>query len=256
MTEPSSQGTQGSARPVALVTGASRGIGLAIARALAEAGHDLTVSARGAERLAKEAAALSATGVRVHPVAADMADPGDVARLAQAHADTYDRLDVLVLGAGVGFAAPIGNIAPKRLALQFAVNVHAPFALVQALLPLLRTTAAGRPSTGAKIIALASITGRHPEPNLAAYAATKAALISLCHSVNIEASAAGVSATAICPGYVDTDMAAYVRDQIPQDEMITVGDIAELALAVTRLSAHAVVPEIVVTRPGEQLHRA
>lgn len=72
--------------------------------------------------------------------------------------------------------------------------------LVQALLPVLRATAAECPEQGAKIIALSSITGVYPESGLAAYGASKAALIALCKSVNVEVSAAGVTATAICPG--------------------------------------------------------
>jgi NADP-dependent 3-hydroxy acid dehydrogenase YdfG len=66
----------------------------------------------------------------------------------------------------------------------------------------------------------------------------------------------GVTATAISPGYVDTDMTAWIRDQIPPAEMITADDIAELTLAVCRLSRHAAIPNIVVTRPGPQLWRA
>jgi NAD(P)-dependent dehydrogenase (short-subunit alcohol dehydrogenase family) len=140
--------------------------------------------------------------------------------------------------------------------LQFAVNVRAPFVLLQQTLPLLRKTAAAHPERGAKVIALSSITGVAADPDLAAYGAAKAALISLCRSVNAEASQHGVSATAISPGYVDTDMSAHMRGRIDPGQMIRVDDVVELALSVTRLSARAVVPEMVVTRPGEQLWRA
>lgn len=255
-TRAGTEGPSGEERPAALVTGASRGIGLGIARSLAQAGYDLTISARDAERLEKTADDLRSAGVRVHPEAGDMADEDDIRRLAQAHAEAHHRLDVLVIGAGFGSAGAMDSAPMRRFDQQFTVNVRGPMVLLRETLPLLRGTAARNPSYGAKVIALASITGIAPEPALAAYGASKAALISLCRSVNVEASADGVSATAICPGYVDTDMAAWTHDRIDPKGMVRVEDIAELALAVTRLSAHAVVPEMVVTRPGERLWRA
>ncbi|MFC7885153.1 SDR family NAD(P)-dependent oxidoreductase [Streptomyces sp. NPDC057376] len=249
--------TQEASRPAALVTGASRGIGRGIARRLGKAGYDLTISAREGTRLQQAAEELSdITGGSVHPVAADMTAEKDVSRLVRAHDERHGRLDVLVLGAGVGFSAPLAQTSKRRYDLQFDVNVRAAFVLVQEALPLLRKTAAGRPEHGAKVIALASITGLFAEPDLAVYGATKAALISLCQSVNAEASDDGVSATAICPGYVDTDMTAWVRDRIEPRRMIRVDDIVEMALAVTKLSPCAVVPDITVTRPGRQLGRA
>ncbi|QYC45813.1 Rhamnolipids biosynthesis 3-oxoacyl-[acyl-carrier-protein] reductase [Nonomuraea coxensis DSM 45129] len=243
-------------RPTALVTGGSRGIGFAIARRLAEAGHDLIVCARRAETMADAERSLSATGVWVHAVQADLAVEEDVRRLIQVCQDRCDRLDVLVLGAGIGAAGPVEELPLRRFDKLFAVNVRAPYALVQALLPLLRKGAAENPRHGAKIVALASITGVYPEPGLAAYGASKAALGALCRSVNAEASAAGVSATVISPGYVDTDMTQGVHDEVEPAAMISTADVAELAMSVTRLSVNAVVPEIVVTRPGGQLHRA
>ncbi|WP_322751575.1 MULTISPECIES: SDR family oxidoreductase [unclassified Frankia] len=246
----------GSPRPVGLVTGASRGIGLTIARSLAAAGYDLTISARNAAGLADVAAELSAAGGTVRPHRADMAVEQDVTGLAAEHVEAYDRLDVLVMSAGIGYAAALDTAPLHRFDRQFAVNVRAPYVLVQALLPVMRTTARDHPTRGVKIIALSSITGVYAEPALAAYGATKAALASLCRSINAEVSGAGVSATAICPGYVHTDMTAWMHEQLDPTSMIATADIAELVMSVTRLSAHAVVPEIVVTRPGEQLHRA
>lgn len=243
-------------RPTALVTGASRGIGHAIARRLAEAGWDLTLCARRADGLAAADEELSALGARVHAVQADMAVEDDVLRLARAHGETCGRLDALVLGAGVGTIGSIEEGSLRRFDKQFAINVRAPYALVQALLPLLRKTAVRNETHGAKIIALSSITGAYPEPNHGAYGATKAALTSLCGTINTELSAGGISATAISPGYVDTDMTEWLRDEVDPAAMIATSDVAELALSVTRLSRFAVVPELVVTRPGEQLHRA
>src|ERR1700676_262631 len=144
----------------------------------------------------------------------------------------------------------------RRFDQQMTVNVRAPFALVQECLPALRQAAAARPGRGARIVAVASLLGIAAEPGLAAYSAAKAALISLCQSINGEESSAGVTATAIAPGYVDTDMSAWVHDRIDPAEMIPPADIAELVLALTRMSARSVVPPVAMSRPGPAQGRA
>jgi 3-oxoacyl-[acyl-carrier protein] reductase len=258
-------------RPRALVTGASRGIGRAIAVRLAMSGYGLTLSGRdlaalesvaaevGAVSVAPEAGAEAAAepGVRQAAVcAADMSRPDDVDRLARFQADLDDALDVLVLCAGVGSAGMIADSPLSRAQRQVAVNFLGPLRLVQALLPALRRAAERPPGQTAKIIAIASITGVTSEAGLAAYGASKAALISLCESITVEEAGTGVTASAISPGYVKTDMSAWVQDRIPPDEMITADDVAELAVALCRLSRHAVVPNVVLTRPGRVLWRA
>jgi 3-oxoacyl-[acyl-carrier protein] reductase len=240
-------------RPVALVTGASRGIGLAIARRLAAGGFDLIVSARTAETVEGAAAALSEHGGRVAAVAADMADDEQVGALAES---VGGPLDVLVLAAGLGMAGPLDEFPVRRLDVQLAVNLRAPFLLVQRLLPALREAASVPGGPGAKVIAIASITGVAAEPGLAAYGASKAALISLCESITAAEGEYGVSATAISPGFVDTDMARWQHDRIDPATMISPDDIAELAWSLTRLSRYAAVPHIPVTRPGPLLWRA
>ncbi|MFC4469820.1 SDR family NAD(P)-dependent oxidoreductase [Streptomyces xiangluensis] len=238
------------ARRAALVTGGSRGIGRAIACRLAEEGFDLTLSARGTDALGEAAEECAKHGVRVETVAADMAAEDDVRRVADAHHAAYGRLDMLVLSAGVGSAASLGAYPSHRFDKQFAVNIRAPFLLIDACMDLLRQTAPAR------IVAISSITGQAPEPGLAAYGASKAALTALCEAVNTEASADGVAATAICPGYVDTDMSAWNHGRVPPTEMIASGDIAELVVALTRLSPRAVVPWVPVVRSGAELWRA
>ena len=241
----------------ALITGGSRGIGAEVARRLAHEGYHLTIAARDPDRLAATARALrEETGVAVEPVVALMNDLDQVRALAKAHADRYGGMDVLVLSAGTGTAGTVADMPAKTYERMLDVNFRAPLTIIQAALPLLRKSAAVHPKVGAKIIALASITGVAGEAGLAAYGATKAALISLCETVSLEESARGVSATAISPGYVDTDMTAWKRDALAPSAMLTAGDVAELVLAVTRLSRNAVVPNIVMSRAGDQLWRA
>ncbi len=240
----------------ALVTGASRGIGLAIARHLAAQGFSLTMSARREPGLAGVAEELRATGTEVLAVTANLAVEQEVHRLAGAHATRFGGLDLLVLNAGVGAQSPVASTPMKIYDLLLNVNLRAPFLLIQATLPLLRKAAAERPSHGAKVVALSSNTAVASEPGLAAYGASKAGLISLCQTISLEESGAGVTATAICPGYVDTDMTASKRQTLAPEAMLMPDDVAELVVAVSRLSAHAVVPSIVLTRAGTQLWRA
>jgi 3-oxoacyl-[acyl-carrier protein] reductase len=239
----------------ALVTGASRGIGLAVARRLAADGFDLTISARSLDTLEPVAAQLREHGGRIETTPADLTLEEQVRATADAHLHRFGTLDVLTLCGGFGTVGPLADYPIRRLDAQYAVNVRAPFQLVQLLLPALRA-AAGRSPTGAKVVAIASMTGMAAEPGLAAYGATKAALISLCESITVAEGENGVSATAISPGYVDTDMTAWLHDRIDPASMIAADDIAELVATITRLSRSAAVPNIAVTRPGPQLWRA
>jgi 3-oxoacyl-[acyl-carrier protein] reductase len=241
-------------RRAALVTGASRGIGRAIAKRLAAEGFDLTITAR--TRAALDALAVDLGQATAHVVPGDMSSEDDVARVADEHLARFGRLDVLVLNAGTGTVTPIEETSPARFEKQLRVNLHSPFQLIARCLPAMRETAKSNRRLGARIIAIASVTGIASEPGMSVYGASKAALISLCESVNVEASADGVSATSISPGYVNTDMSEWIHDRIAPDTMITVDDIAELAVAMTRLSANAVVPNITVVRPGDNLWRA
>lgn len=235
----------------ALVTGGSRGIGFGIAERLASRGYALTVAARDAERLTEVASRLRAAGSpRVVTVAGDLAEPGHPGELVAAHSEAFGRMSCLVLNAGVGTAGGLGELPQHRLDKTIAVNLRAPFVLLQQALPALRAGAAEDPVRGARVIAVASITGVFAEAGLAAYGATKAAVVSLVESLNAEESGGGVTATAIAPGYVDTDMSAWVRDQVPTEAMIPVADLVDLVDAVVGLSARSVVSRLVVSRAG------
>lgn len=241
---------------VALITGASRGIGRAITESLVADGFDVTISARHAATLEELATTLARPDQRVVSVVADMKSEEDVHALAQAHLDAFDHLDVLVLSAGIGYADTVGSLSLEHLDRQLTINLRSPAALIKDLLPLLRRSAAEDMERGAKVIAIASLTGAYAEGGLAGYGASKAALISLCESLTVEEAEHGVSATAVSPGYVDTDMTTWVRDRLDPSAMIRVEDIAVLVRALSQLSRYAAVPHLMVTRPGEQLWRA
>lgn len=231
----------------ALVTGASRGIGAEIARRLDHDGYNLTLAARHESGLTRMAEALRQdANVEIHLVVADLASEDDTRRVALEHAARFGRLDLMVLNAGLGMYAPIADTTLGSYDLTFTVNVRAGYVLVQELLPLLRKTASTAPDRGAKVIAIASIAGVFAEAGLAAYGASKAALISLCDTITLEECVNGITATALSPGYVETDMTAWIPD--PRPPMITTGDVAELMLAVSPLSANAAVTNVVIAR--------
>jgi len=232
----------------ALVTGASRGIGLAIAESLARRGFALTVTARDADRLVAAAERLRGVGAgEVVTAPGDMADEEFLPRLVATHAEAFPSMHALVLNAGVGTAGRIAELPQRRADKMVAVNLRAPFVLLQRSLPLLRAGAHGR-YEGARVIALASITGVFSEAGLAMYGATKAALISLIETLNLEEAAIGVSGTAIAPDYVETDMSMWIRDRIPADQMIPLADISRVAECLLSLSGRSVISKVVVSR--------
>ncbi|WP_285189443.1 SDR family oxidoreductase [Rhodococcus sp. MEB041] len=238
----------------ALITGGSRGIGLAIGRRLASEGWSMLITGRKQDTLDDAAQTLTDSGAaRVRTVACDMADPDVAEILISEYGKSFRAIDALILNAGVGTAGPIDTYPMRRFDKTIDVNLRAPFALLQAAMPLLHNAVAADPAHGAKVIALASLAGVYPEAGLAAYGATKAALLSVIDTLNSEQSGSGITGTAIAPGYVDTDMSAWITDRIPADTMISVDDIVELVAALTRLSPRAVVSRVVVTRAGAGL---
>jgi len=225
--------------PSALVTGGSSGIGLAIARMLHEEGYDLTLAARKVERLEAAAASVGATAIAV-----DVRHEEECARLVSGHLDAHGGLDVLVNSAGVGIAGRIGDMSTKQFDLQQTVNLRSAFVVTREALPALR-------ASRGYVVNLASIAGTIPTPGLASYGAAKAALISLTRSLVREESDAGVRATAICPGFVDTPMAAWTG--IAGGEMIQPEDCAEIVRSLLHLSPAARVPVVVIERAGDDV---
>jgi NAD(P)-dependent dehydrogenase (short-subunit alcohol dehydrogenase family) len=218
----------------ALVTGGSSGIGLAIARGLRREGYELTLAARKLERLEAARAELGAEIVQ-----ADVAKEDECSRLVAAHAERFGRLDVLVNSAGVGVAGSIADTSTKHWNLQRAVNLDATFLVTREALPLLR-------QSRGYVVNLASIAGTLAAPGLATYGATKAAVIALTRSLVREEADTGVRATAVCPGFVDTPMAAWTG--IAAEDLIQPEDCAELVVALLRLSPAARVPVVVIER--------
>ncbi len=235
----------------ALVTGASSGIGLAIARMLGEEGLGLTVAARRPEKLAGAVAQLRGAGVEVEEVAGNMAEEADVQRIVAAHRERWGRLDVLVNNAGVGIGAAVGETVTRRIDMQLDVNLRAIILFYRECADLLR--AAGAEHRNALVVNMSSISGKSGQPWLSVYSATKAAVIGWTQAMNKELGADGIKSVALCPGFVDTPMTEFVREQVAPDQMIRPEDISESVRYLLRTSPQCVVPEIVFQRPGEAL---
>jgi len=226
----------------ALVTGGSSGIGLAIARMLGEEGFSLTLASRTREKIEQAAGELGA-----YAVTFDARDADGCEQLVAAHVDRHDGLDVLVNSAGIGIAGGLESLQVSHIDLQLQVNLRGLALVTRAALPQLRR------SRGL-IVNLASIAGTGAVPELPIYAATKAAVISLTHSLNAELEPDGVRVHALCPGFVDTPMAEY--SGLSSDEMIRPEDCAEVVRMLLRLSPRARVPQVVIERMGAGRGRA
>jgi NAD(P)-dependent dehydrogenase (short-subunit alcohol dehydrogenase family) len=237
------------AERAALITGGSSGIGLAIARALGEDGYGITVAARRPEKLEAAADELRGAGIEVNSFAANMADEEAVASIVESHREVFGRLDVLVNNAGVGIGEAMHELTTKYVDMQLGVNLRAVIIGTREALPLLRE--AGAQHAKALIVNTASIAGKSGQPWLSVYSATKAAVIGFSEATQKEVSKDGIQVTALCPGFVDTPMTDYVRDQVKAEEMIQPEDIAEAVRYLLRTSPGCLVPEIVFTRPDE-----
>ena len=195
----------------ALVTGASRGIGRASALALAAAGAQVLVHyGSGANEAEAVAAEIRKAGGRADIVAADLATADGAHKLArQTRAIVGDRLDILVANAGVSKAATIEETTIEDFDKLFAVNVRAPFFLVQQLLPIL--------SSGSSIVLISSLAAHASVGTLPAYAATKGAIDTLVKHFASALGERGIRVNAVAPGVVETDMSNFTKTDAGRD---------------------------------------
>jgi NAD(P)-dependent dehydrogenase (short-subunit alcohol dehydrogenase family) len=233
----------------AIVTGGSSGIGLAIARALGRDGYGVTLSSRRPDKLEAAARELRDEGLDVNAVPANMADEEDIRRIAESHRERFGRLDVLINNAGVGIGSAVADMPTKKLDLQLDVNLRGVYLMARECIPMLKE--AGAEHGKALIANTASIAGKHGQGWLSAYSATKFGVVGLSQGLHKELSNDGIQVTALCPGFVATDMTDWVAGQVPKDEMIQPEDIAEAIRFVLRTSRYCVVPEVQFLRPGD-----
>ena len=183
-------------RPLALVTGASSGIGVALARELARDGFDLVLVARRVAPMEALAAELGTSGARARIIPCDLVQPTAVAELVEALASSP--LDVVINNAGVGYSVPFAAAAEARLQALVQLNVVATTALARGLLPRMIERGRGR------MMFVASLGAYLPGPGAAAYHASKAYVLSLGEAIAYELRGTGVTATVLCPGPTTT----------------------------------------------------
>jgi NAD(P)-dependent dehydrogenase (short-subunit alcohol dehydrogenase family) len=235
----------------AIVTGASSGIGLAIARVLGEEGYGLTVAARRPEKLEAAAEGLKADGFDVQSIAVNISDEAQIKQVVDAHRERFGRLDVLVNNAGVGVGESVADIATKKLDMQLDINLRSIVLFYRECMPMLREAAAEH--RNALVVNTSSISGKHGEAWLSVYSATKHGVVGWTEAMNKEIGKEGIKSTALCPAFVDTPMTDFVKEHVPAEEMIRPEDIAESVRFLLRVSPACVVPEMMFVRPGEAL---
>lgn len=183
--------------PVALVSGAGRGIGRAVAVALSKAGHAVALTSRNATELKETAAACQGPTLIVP---GDITERGFVDELFEQVEADLGFVDVLVANAGAGTSARLAKTTDEQWQRMLDLNLTAPFRCLRRALPRMTERGHGR------VVVIASVAARVGEPYIAAYTASKHGVLGLVRSAAAELAGAGVTVNAVCPGYVDTPM--------------------------------------------------
>ena len=238
--------TTSTSKQTALITGASSGIGEALAGCFAAAGCDLILVARSADKLKSLAADLERKhGVAVHVQPADLSRPGAAEQLHKALASKHAKVDVLVNCAGVLEQGTFTDIAHASHQGIIDLNISGLTAMLSVFLPGMVERGGGR------VLNVASIAAFQPVPTLASYAASKAYVLSLSESLAEELRGTGVTITALCPGITATNMltqAAGSNDKLGQLPGFLVGDVqqvADMAFAATMKGDAICVPGVI-----------
>lgn len=219
---------------VTLVTGASRGIGRAIAIDAARAGSDVALVARDRERLAAVAAEVRSFGVRAHEAAADLAEPGAAEGAVEGCASALGAIHHLVANAGMTHDQLLMRLKPADWDRVIATNLTASFGLCRAVIGEMVRARYGR------IILISSVSGLMGNPGQSAYAASKAGLIGLARSLAREVGSRSITVNVVAPGLVETDMVRALAEKAREELLSRVplgrlGTPEEVAAAVTFL---------------------
>ncbi len=235
----------GPQRRRALVTGASSGIGEAVARVLAENGHDLVLVARRQDKLTDLAADLTARhGLNVQVVATDLANPDAPAALADEMGRRELAIDILVNNAGTMTFGRFADADGEAIDAMVALNIAALTGLCRRFVDPMVQRGYGR------ILNVASIAAFLPAPSLAVYAATKAYVLSLTEGLAEELRGTGVTATAVCPGLTDTELAKPLLSSLPFARLVPKGLVMSSTRSVAREGYRACMAGEVVALPG------
>jgi 3-oxoacyl-[acyl-carrier protein] reductase len=230
------------ASKVAIVTGASRGIGRSISIALAKEAATVVLAARSIEKLQQTADNIAKVGGNTEIVATELTDEESIKNLVKTTNEKFNRLDILVNNAGVTHSAKLEHTATEDWQRCMSINARAPFILCREALPLLKK------SESASIINIASVVGVKGYPLQSAYTSSKHALRGMTISLAEELKGSNIRVHLLCPGGVDTDMVGSVRPDIPKKDLIKPEEIAELVLYLVTHKGNAVIDELHIRR--------
>ena len=230
------------ASKVAIVTGASRGIGRAISIELAKEAATVVLAARSVERLQETAEKIAHAGGKAEIVVTELTEEESIKNLVKTTNEKFNRLDILINNAGITHSAKLEQTATEDWQRCINVNARAPFILCREAMPLLHK------QQTAHIINIASVVGVKGYPLQSAYTASKHALRGMTISLAEELKGSNIRVHLLCPGGVDTDMVGSVRPDIPTKDLIKPEEIAELVLYLVTHKGNAVIDELHIRR--------
>lgn len=220
---------------VAIVTGAGRGIGKSISIALAEKGVDVVLVSRTLSELNSTAAIIEKIGRRALPILGDISDENDVQKMVQEVVSKFEKIDILINNAGVGYFSKVAEMKSKDFDQMFSVNMRGLFLSTKSVLPYMINQNCG------DIINISSLAGRNSFVGGAGYSATKWAVIGFARSLMLEVRQHNIRVITICPGSVNTSFSDNVKNpsQMPQPE-----DIAKVVVDALSMPRNVMVSEI------------
>ncbi len=231
---------------VAIITGASRGIGRAIAIELARNGATVVLAARTKELLEKIANEIHKSGGQAIPVVLNLEQESSIKALIGTVEAKLGRLDILVNNAGTTHSAPLEKTATEDWDRLMRVNARGPFILCREALPLLKKAPRGY------IVNISSIVGVKGYATQSAYTASKHALRGMSISLAQELRDTNIRVNVLCPGGVDTDMVSKVRPDIKKDDLIKPEEIAEIVLYLVTHRGNAVIDDLHIRRAAAE----
>jgi len=230
------------ASKVAIVTGASRGIGRAVSVALAQEAATVVLAARSIEKLQETADKVTEAGGKAEIVVTELTEEESIKNLVKVTSEKFSRLDILVNNAGVTHSARLEETITEDWERCMQINARAPFILCREALPLLKKSQAGY------VINIASVVGVKGYPLQSAYTSSKHALRGMTISLAEELKGSNIRVHLLCPGGVDTELVQKVRPDIKKDELMQPEEIAELVLYLVTHKGNAIIDELHIRR--------
>ena len=243
---------EGAIRPdlsgrVALVTGASRGIGRSIARSLARCGASVVAVARSRDKLGELCREIDEEGGNAIPAVADVSVRDDVVRAFALLDDSFGgRLDILINNAGIGLFGPVEEFGVDDWDQVMAVNLRSVFLCSREAVHRMKPAGAGY------IINIASVVGLKGYVNQGAYTASKHGVVGLTKTLAAELHGTGIKVSVVCPGGVDTGLVGQARPDLDRSELMKPEDIADTVLFLLALPPRAAVDMIYIRRAGSK----